>query len=233
MKEKSMEDYSVTATFTDLKWPFNPEEIQNPRFAKFTEKVFKQLDVFFAGQTSLACAISAPFRTGKTEFLFTCFCKTFNSKQLALYGTLEQYLKFAIQIGKINDIFDEKIEISRNYNLLDVLSTVISEQLKNIKYYFNGEEIENQNLILLPNFTMFKDAKKLKQKICENSKITSEEFEEIINNCEENKVVLLIDEMEENFEKLNQFFIGPLRSTLEAVNKDDAKFYVIFAFGMV
>lgn len=104
------------------------------------------MEAYFKGELTTACAIYAPYRTGKSEFLYTCFRKTLNSGHLALYGNLEKYLKlvedydtedFAEALEKIKIIWFEF-----NFESFNMFKTSLKTRFSIPKLLVEDNDIE-------------------------------------------------------------------------------------------
>ena len=100
------------------------------------------MDAYFNEKETNPCAVYAPYRTGKSEFLYACFRKTLNNGHIALYGNLEKLLKLAVRYN--TDDF------------ADALVKVVDDQLSLIKDVFiNKKNLEKYQDILFPEIKAF------------------------------------------------------------------------------
>ena len=105
--------------------------------------------------------------------------------------------------------------------------------------YIHVKNLEKYQDILFPEIKAYKQGnleKFLLESICKPSDIDDIRFKENLNR-QDLKIVILIDEMEESFEKLREIFGKgtkvPLRSTYEAVNCSTPPYMTIMAYGMI
>jgi len=214
-----MSDSSGSRTPTlEAEWEDLTDEHEDRR-----ESVESNIDTW-PDDIAQASYIIGAIGAGKTQLLAHLFKYAYvEAGKPALYVTMGQLLdEVATEIG-----YPAETDVLSQEQLHEVIETIAIRRLSDIRNKLeNGEEFERNDYLMDSGRISDLDI------YAETLGLSRSEFEEIVSNEEE--IILIVDEMEESYDRLGEMVAqttGPLREVVERVENRDSSFYLLGGFG--